>query len=148
MDSRGSYLAAHRAAVLCKGPAKHSPCTVCGRLAADWAYDHQDPAECFADGYLWSDDTRRYTAMCRSHHKRYDAEFQRNGAANLPAFLEQMRAEAIPLTADQIAARERRRNGLWATRERYLAETTAGNKPRVPQKLFGAAFETGERTHA
>ncbi|MEV7234264.1 hypothetical protein AB0N06_09805 [Streptomyces sp. NPDC051020] len=79
------YKAAHRRVVDAKGPANHKPCEFCGTVAAEWSYNHLDPAEIYRDGYLWSESTAYYMPLCKRDHRAYDRAFRQHGKAVLPA---------------------------------------------------------------
>lgn len=57
-----------------RGPASGYSCT-CGERADHWAYDHTDPAPKFnAKGQPYSTDPGRYQPMCKTCHRRMDAD--------------------------------------------------------------------------
>ncbi|MFE4417690.1 hypothetical protein [Streptomyces sp. NPDC056817] len=85
------YKRAHRSVVDAKGPADHKPCEFCGAFAADWAYNHQDPAEIFRDGYLWSENTAYYMPLCKRDHRAYDRAFRQHGKTVLSAVADALR---------------------------------------------------------
>lgn len=70
-----SYRGAHLRVAYQRGRAAQRLCsTGCGRPAAEWAYDHQDPNELHRDdGRPFSANPAHYTPMCRPCHRRFDA---------------------------------------------------------------------------
>lgn len=75
--SKGSgvtYGAAHRRIYTERGPALEHDCATCGGPAAHWAYDHQDPNELTSpEGWAYSPDPNRYTALCVPCHSIFDS---------------------------------------------------------------------------
>lgn len=53
-------------------PSLHQ-CVDCGKQAADWSYDHRDPAPLFSEeGLIYSASVEHYQPRCKSCHKRFD----------------------------------------------------------------------------
>ncbi|MEV0480068.1 hypothetical protein AB0I69_05515 [Streptomyces sp. NPDC050508] len=86
--AESEYKAAHKRVVEAKGPASHKPCQFCGTFAAEWSYTHQDPAEIYRDGYLWSESTAYYMPLCKRDHRAYDRAFRQHGKAVLSAVVD------------------------------------------------------------
>ncbi|MEU1510905.1 hypothetical protein ABZ490_01920 [Streptomyces sp. NPDC005811] len=120
------YNAAHRRVVEVKGPASHKPCSFCGTRAAEWAYNHQDPAEIYRDGYLWSESTAYYLPLCKRDHRAYDRAFRQHGKAVLSAV-----ADALTEAGQQRYDEEHRQAvqestfHSWRVRETALGYITA-----------------------
>lgn len=75
------YDAAHVRVKAARGSAKEYACRLCGGPATEWAYDHSDPNEQYADRRgPYSTDQRCYFPACRPCHKRYDANFRKAAA--------------------------------------------------------------------
>jgi hypothetical protein len=55
-----------------QGPASAYPCQHCGGPAAEWAYDHADPAERDDPRGPYSLDPAHYLPLCRPCHRRFD----------------------------------------------------------------------------
>jgi hypothetical protein len=68
---RVSYFQAHSRVRRLRGSAAVQACA-CGASAAEWAYDHTDPAERFCPTGAYSTDPARYVPMCRSCHRKFD----------------------------------------------------------------------------
>lgn len=74
------YRAAHMRVVAARGAAAWWPCAAeCGRRAAEWAYQHDDPEELVATvngGQIrhYSTDSSRYRPLCVPCHRRYDRD--------------------------------------------------------------------------
>jgi len=69
-----SYFAVHVRLTRWCGRAADLPCAMCGGMAYDWAYDHDDPDEIRdADGRVYSLDPARYLPVCRPCHRKLDA---------------------------------------------------------------------------
>lgn len=80
MVTRGviGYRGVHTRVQAARGRASAYLCAGdCGRLAADWAYDHTDPDELVTvvNGSLcrYSLDSDRYQPLCRPCHRRFDS---------------------------------------------------------------------------
>lgn len=88
-----------------KGDAGTKPCEWCGRPADEWAYDHRDPNEVFAGGYLFSETTTaHYFPLCRRDHRAFDAAFRRHGRARLDVVAAELKAEARKRYSDETKA--------------------------------------------
>lgn len=59
------------------GPAKQHLCVDCGKQAAQWSYDHQDPNERQSNSVKgpYSTDVSHYQARCVPCHKRFDLDY-------------------------------------------------------------------------
>ena len=75
------YDAAHGRVRRARGKASDYACVDCGGAAAQWSYDHTDPAERTEDlrGYLtaYSLDQERYVPRCVPCHKVFDLSLKR-----------------------------------------------------------------------
>jgi hypothetical protein len=72
------YSAAHRRIQATRGSASRHECQHCGKLAAHWAYDHEDPAELArSDGRKYSLNPDHYLSLCISCHWRFDGAAER-----------------------------------------------------------------------
>ncbi|MFJ9160034.1 hypothetical protein ACIRPS_24905 [Streptomyces griseoviridis] len=131
--ARSEYKAAHNRVVKVKGPANHKPCEFCGTFAADWAYDHLDPAEVYRDGFLWSDSTAYYIPLCVRDHRAYDRAFRNHGKTALPAVAEALREAAQDHYEERRKIVEAATETAWHVRERALSGTSARgcNKPSL-----------------
>jgi transposase-like protein len=79
-----TYQAAHRRCGALWGAARHHPCVVCGKPAADWAYDGTDPTERYYDARDYFNQVRTilpysrfpefYMPMCKACHKQRDLQ--------------------------------------------------------------------------
>lgn len=78
-----TYHGAHQRCGALWGAAKHHPCVVCGKPAADWAYDGTDPTELYdAQDYFnqvrtilpYSRFPEFYMPMCKTCHKQRDMQ--------------------------------------------------------------------------
>lgn len=94
------YTAAHMRVRQARGPARKHICP-CGKPAAQWAYDHNDPnprTETMPTSrgrtvvVTWSDDPAHYIAMCYRCHARLDLEC--GNRSNIGAAYREMRAAA------------------------------------------------------
>lgn len=73
-DGPVGYNAAHDRLTVDRGVAADRECEDCGRPAAHWSYDHQDPDELVDHlGFPYSLDPDHYSARCASCHRRMDA---------------------------------------------------------------------------
>lgn len=71
-----TYRTAHTRLTSQRGRASLYPCSWCGCVAEDWAYDHCDPdALSSPEGMLYSVRTDHYQPMCRTCHKAFDTQF-------------------------------------------------------------------------
>lgn len=67
-----------------RGPASGHSCS-CGARADHWAYDHTDPAPKFnTKGQPYSTDAARYQPMCKTCHRRMDADRTRAQGCSQP----------------------------------------------------------------
>ena len=68
------YQCAHKKVRRVRGVARDNACQHCGKSAAHWAYDHDDPAERFDPNYggSYSLDPAHYMPLCASCHKTFD----------------------------------------------------------------------------
>lgn len=72
--SDATYTAIHQRIKKIRGSAKRYPCVSCGEPAAQWAYDHSDPAPKYnPNNRPYSLDLSRYMALCLECHRRLDA---------------------------------------------------------------------------
>lgn len=72
-----NYEQAHKNVKAERGPARGHPCVDCGGVAAQWSYDHLDPAELANDPRRpgpYSTDPAHYVARCVPCHKRFDLD--------------------------------------------------------------------------
>ncbi len=73
-----TYETAHARLRKARGSARAHRCAMdgCSEQAAEWSYDHADPAELVDPdrGLPYSLDVARYRPMCRACHIRYDRE--------------------------------------------------------------------------
>ncbi|MFG2812365.1 hypothetical protein [Streptomyces sp. NPDC048410] len=123
MSARSQYVSAHRWVLIAKGPAKHKPCAFCGTFAHEWAYNHLDPAEVYRDGYLWSEDTAYYIALCKRDHLAYDRAFRKHGKAALPAVTDALRDAGRDRYDDAHRAFvDEQNHDSWRTREMGIGE--------------------------
>lgn len=97
-EAARGYNSAHLRVRQARGPARKHTCP-CGRPAAQWAYDHNDPdprTESVRTPrgrtlvVTWSDDPAHYVAMCYRCHARLDLE--RGNRANIAAGYRERRA--------------------------------------------------------
>lgn len=60
------------------GVAADYACRHCGAVAADWAYDNEDPDERLSHGGLWFSvkGQDHYLPLCRSCHRTFDVEWR------------------------------------------------------------------------
>jgi hypothetical protein len=66
------YVAVHDRVHRARGKASEHRCT-CGAPAAEWSYDHKDPAHLLSDrGRPYSTNMDRYVPLCRPCHRRLD----------------------------------------------------------------------------
>lgn len=138
--ARSEYKAAHKRVVEAKGPASHRPCEFCGNFATDYAYDHQDPAEIFRDGYLWSESTAHYLPLCVRDHRAYDRAFRKHGKSALPAVAEALREAARDHYEERRKVVETAAEASWRARESALA----GRKERRSAAEVAAVKATQE----
>jgi hypothetical protein len=148
--ARSEYRAAHNRAVRVKGPASHKPCEFCGTFAADWAYNHLDPAEIYRDGFLWSDSTAYYIPLCVRDHRAYDQAFRKHGKASLPAVAEALRESARDHYEERRQIVEAAADASWRARELALPHQVRRgyDKPsadtlRATQALLSSAYAHG-----
>jgi hypothetical protein len=75
-DDEVEYDGAHQRVTDVRGSASTYDCVECGRRAADWAYNHDDPDEliCPKRGLRYSVDLHCYQPMCKACHWRFDQE--------------------------------------------------------------------------
>ena len=66
------YGTAHERIRKTRGSASDHRCSDCGGVAAQWAYDHEDPDERHSDLGSYSTDPSHYRPLCVSCHKRFD----------------------------------------------------------------------------
>ncbi|WP_030677848.1 hypothetical protein [Streptomyces rimosus] len=132
------YKAAHKRVVTAKGPASHKACAFCGTFAAEWAYNHQDPAEVYRDGYLWSESTAYYLPLCKRDHRAYDRAFRQHGKAVLPAV-----ADTLTEAGQQRYDEEHRQAVAASTFHSWrVRETALGNI--TPEQSAALAETSGE----
>lgn len=69
-----SYAGAHSRVTKARGRASSYPCRDCGAPAAEWSYDHEDPAELVDPerGGAHSGDPSHYDPRCHSCHSLFD----------------------------------------------------------------------------
>lgn len=78
--ARPRYSAVHERLRTTLGPARQYQCVDCGRQAAQWSYDHDDPDELVAPegeygaGLAYSPKLEHYLPRCVPCHKRYDLD--------------------------------------------------------------------------
>ncbi len=77
------YRAAHRRIDELRLPARYHNCAWCLLTADQWSYLHNDRAERNEDGYVWSENSANYVAMCRSCHKQFDFAYRTVGREGL-----------------------------------------------------------------
>ncbi|MFC8173088.1 hypothetical protein [Streptomyces sp. NPDC057325] len=144
------YKAAHARVVEDRGPASHKACAFCGTFADEWAYNHQDPAEIYRDGRLWSESTAYYMPLCKRDHRAYDRAFRQHGKAVLSSV-----ADTLTEAGQQRYDEEHRQAvkdanfKSWRARERALA-TRKDRRPRTDpaavkaiQTLLSRAYSHG-----
>ena len=78
-----SYRSAHRRVSEARGSASDHSCAHCGKAAREWAYDHADPAERYADqaGFPYSAKIEHYMPLCMSCHQLFDNEHRKEISA-------------------------------------------------------------------
>ena len=84
LRDRVQYGGAHNRVTTALGPARLRRCADCGRGAAQWAYDHTDPAEQAAGARRYSLDPAHYTARCVSCHVLFDLAYLATGTPPAP----------------------------------------------------------------
>lgn len=68
-----SYTQSHIRVHKARGKAASHDCRHCESVAAEWAYDHEDPDELTSTtGQPYSLDPARYMPLCRSCHRKFD----------------------------------------------------------------------------
>ncbi|MFC8998187.1 hypothetical protein ACFT7U_21070 [Streptomyces rochei] len=144
------YKAAHKRVVQLKGPARHKPCEFCGTFAAEWAYDHLDPAETYRDGYLWSESTAHYMPLCNRDHRAYDRAFRQYGKTALPAVSEALRQAARDHYEERRRIVEAAADASWRARESALSDQSKRGYDRpspdavlAAEGLMSNAYENG-----
>lgn len=83
---RATYNAVHLRIRKMNGPARLQTCFRCGDAADHWAYDHADP-NARVDGkhrLPYSLDPDHYIALCKTCHRRMDAEITRTDVCSVP----------------------------------------------------------------
>jgi hypothetical protein len=70
--SRITYHGAHIRVRRARGKASAYRCVGCGGAAAQWSYDHQDPAELNSKDGPYSAEPEHYVPRCVPCHKRHD----------------------------------------------------------------------------
>jgi hypothetical protein len=138
--AESEYKAAHKRVVEVKGPASHKPCQFCGTFAAEWSYNHQDPAEVYRDGYLWSESTAYYMPLCKRDHRAYDRAFRQHGKPVLAAV-----ADALTEAGQQRYDEEHREAVTASTFHSWrVRETALGN---ISHEQSAALAETSGERH-
>lgn len=72
MSDRNAYKRQHELINRELGAAAERDCTLCGKQAEQWAYDHTDPDEIASSNGPFSKDIEHYWPLCTSCHRLVD----------------------------------------------------------------------------
>ncbi len=140
------YRAAHRRIDEIRLPAKYHNCAWCLLTADQWAYLHNDPHERNEEGFVWSENSRSYVALCRSCHRKFDQAYRRVGREGLAeAIAPLIKAAYTAVNPERRAIEGRAREASTKAAYAFLDAQDKGLGNRYGRPPISAERETHAR---